>query len=79
MEQIIYIGLTLLVDVQGFAIWPFKVTVHVWVGVKRGTQWEKPGGVRLDEEAGSHGLGGSAQGLMLLNLLISDQDNLSVC
>lgn len=47
--------------------------------MKRGTQGEKPVVVHLDEEAGSHGLGESAQGLMLLNLLINDQDTLTEC
>lgn len=79
MKQIIYIGLTLLVDVQDFAIWPFEVTVYVWVGVKQETQWEKPGEVHLDEEAGSQGLRGSLKGVMLLNLLINDQGNLTKC
>lgn len=39
----------------------------------------KASGGSLDEEAGSHGLGESAQGLMLSNLLINDQDTLNEC
>lgn len=58
MKQITYIGLTLLVDVQDFDIWCFKTAVSVRVGVKRGTQGEKP----VDEETGFRGLEESAQG-----------------
>lgn len=35
--------------------------------------------VPLDEEAGSYGLGPSAQGLKLFSLLINDQDTLTEC
>lgn len=34
VKQITYIGIILLVDVQDFAIWPFKTTIYVRVGVK---------------------------------------------
>ena len=37
MKQITYMGLTSLVVVQDFAIRPFKTTICVRVGVKRGT------------------------------------------
>lgn len=79
MKQITYIGLALLVDVQGFAIWPFKTTVCVRVGVKRGTRGQKPAVVHLHMEGGFHGLEECAQGLKLFNLLLNNQDTLTNC
>lgn len=74
MRQINYIGLTLLVDVQDFAVWPLKTATCVRVRVKQGARVEKPVVAHLGEEAGFHGLEECAQGLMLLNLLINSQD-----
>lgn len=79
MRQINYVKLTLLVDVQDFAVWSFKTTTCVRVGVKQGAWVEKPVVAHLDEDAGFHGLEECAQGLILLDLLINSQDALTEC